>query len=548
MPEWLTWLEARQQGFAFFSAALAALFCVFLVFRSPRNAFTGLLAAMVLCVAEWNFFEWLHGPPVPGSDPPRPEKPWAMNLQFVGIDMLPALLLHFAISVAGGRWLRNWAAAGAYTVAGVFAMIALGALVSGPLDEYFWNGAHNLHLSAAVGPILVLAIALLCHGALAGPREVRDVLRYVLAAALLAGVLGVLDLLEGAGYAWAPKMSNLGAALACGVLATAAWRHRELFDSLSILRRETAGLLARTRHGLVSFDAAGNVVFANALAAQILGERPRTLADVDAALPGLLEKGGDRYFRREGRVLRTTVLPTRSGLGGAPRHYLLVEDCTEEARLLRDMAQREALASLGEASATMAHEVRNALTAVGTTIDTLSRETAPDPESLRGLHAEVRRLNESMTKCLTLSRVLPLDRQGVDLDRLLRRVAETVPGAPNVRFQSAADGGRVYADPDLLGQVFHNLMRNAGEAGATEIRLAARREGEEAVVTVGNDGPPLGEDVLPRLFEPFVTTRKEGTGLGLALCRKIVTAHGGRIRGRNVEGGVEFEVRLPWTS
>ena len=547
MADWLRWLETRQQHFALLTAALAALFCAFLVFRSPRNTFTGLLAAIVVSMAEWNFLEWLQGPRVPRPDPAKTEMAWAMNLQFAGIALLPALLLHFAAAVIGDGRRRTWAVRGGYAVAAVFSSIAMGGLLSGPLDAYFWSDAYNRDFSVAAVPVLALAMGLLCHGALAGPREVRGVLGYVLLAAFLAGIPGILELLRGF-ISWAPSLPNLGAALASVVLAFAAWRNREMFDSLSILRKETAGLLARTRHGLVSFDVAGTAVFASALALRILGGRPRTLADVDAALPGLQGKGGVGCFRRDGRVIRATVLPARSVPGGPPRHFLLVEDCTEETRLLREMAQREAMASLGEASATMAHELRNALTAVDSTIDTLSREANPDPGALRALHAEVRRLNGSMTKYLALARVPRLDRQGVDLDRLLHRVAEMFAAGPGVRFPPAGAALRVDADPDLLGQVFHNLLRNAGEAGAREIRLSTRREGDEAVVTVGNDGPPIGREILSRLFEPFVTTRREGTGLGLALCRRIVTAHGGRISGRNVEGGVEFEVRLPWTS
>jgi signal transduction histidine kinase len=538
MGDWLGWAEGNRLQFAFVSAAISAFFCVFLVFRSPRNTFTGLLAAIVLSIAEWNFFEWYAGP----------DRPWAENLQFLGINLLPALTLHFAASSLGTRRRRPWWVVAGYVAAGVFSALALGALVPGPLQEYFKEGGRfNRDWLAVQVPILALAVALLGYGAVAGPREVRGVLRYVLAAALAAGLTGVPDMMKGADMKGA-RLANVGAALASVVLVFAAWRHRELFDSLSILRSETAGLLDRTRHGLVSFDAAGNTVFANELAATLLGGRPGSVADLDPALPGLLEKGGHAFLRRGERILRATVQPAGPRLSGATRHYLLLEDCTQENRLLAEMAQRETLASLGEATATMAHEIRNALTAVGTTIETLSREPDPDPEALRGLNGQVRRLNETMAKCLSLARVLPLDRQDCDLHRILRRVAVTIPAGPELRFGPEDGPAKVYADPDLLGQVFHNLLKNAAEAGAPWIRMGVRREGGEAIVTVENAGPPLRADVLPRLFEPFVTGKPEGTGLGLSLCRKVVAAHGGRISGRNVEGGVEFEVRLPWTS
>jgi signal transduction histidine kinase len=324
-------------------------------------------------------------------------------------------------------------------------------------------------------------------------------------------------------------------------------RHRETFDSLSILRAESARLLARTRHGLVSFDAAGNATFTDELVLRILGGAPRTLREVDASLPGLAGTGGERFLVRGDRVLKATLLPSRGRPGEGGRLHLLLEDRTAEARLLGEMAHRESLASLGEASASRAHEIRNSLTAVGTALDTLGRESRPDPAALRGLGEEVRRLGGALERSLSFASAIPLDRQSVDLGRLLRRVAGAAPPGPAVRVEVAGPAG-VFADPDLLGRVVHNLLRNAAEAGAQEVRIAVRREEGEAVVTVANDGPPLPPPVLARLFEPFVTGRPGGTGLGLALCRKIVAAHGGRISGRNVAGGVEFEVRLPWTS
>jgi signal transduction histidine kinase len=533
------WLGGHQSVFAFFAAIVATLLGAYLVLRSPRNSFTILLTLMVACVAEWNFFEWLD----------RGRGEWPMKLQFVGVALLPALLLHFAVSLAGLVKMRTAILACAYAVALAFAVLALGALLDGRLAAYFSReGNYNLHFVVFEGPVILAALGVLGVTAFSGPRETRGVVRTMLAGALPAGIFGILDLLTESGVEGAPGLANLGALVGSAAGAATALRNPDLFDSLSILRRETAGLLARTRHGVVAFDEAGAVVFSNGLAGRLLGEVPRSLADLDALIPGIRQRGGSRYLRRGDRVLRASLVPGSPRLGGAPRRHLLVEDCTEEARLLGELAQSESMAALGEVTAQMAHELRNALTAVGTTVETLSREPDPDSGALRGLDAEVRRLQGSLTGCLSLARVVSPDRQEVDLHRLLRRVSETIPAGGEVRLEPADPAPAVYADPDLLGQVFHNLLRNAVEAGAHEIRLNTRREGGEAVVIVRNDGPPIPEGVAPRLFEPFVTGRASGTGLGLAICRKIVAAHGGRISGRNTPGGVEFEVRLPWTS
>ena len=103
-------------------------------------------------------------------------------------------------------------------------------------------------------------------------------------------------------------------------------------------------------------------------------------------------------------------------------------------------------------------------------------------------------------------------------------------------------------DPDLIGQVISNIVRNARESGATEIVLTTGRNGDTAWFRVRNTGDPIDPDLLSRIFQPFATTKTTGAGVGLALCKKIVTVHGGSIAARNVTDGVEFEVKLPWTS
>jgi signal transduction histidine kinase len=118
--------------------------------------------------------------------------------------------------------------------------------------------------------------------------------------------------------------------------------------------------------------------------------------------------------------------------------------------------------------------------------------------------------------------------------RLEREVAEGLPA--------------VSVDRDQMLQVLLNLVRNATEAmprGGT-LRLSARREGAEVLVSVSDTGPGIPPQDLPRVFEPYFTTKAGGTGLGLAIAERIVSEHGGRIEAASSPGqGATFTVRLP---
>jgi two-component system sensor kinase FixL len=105
------------------------------------------------------------------------------------------------------------------------------------------------------------------------------------------------------------------------------------------------------------------------------------------------------------------------------------------------------------------------------------------------------------------------------------------------------------ADRQLIEEVLSNLLRNALEASAgraCRVRLAAAQAESEVVIRVHDDGPGIHEDVRANLFKPFVTSKRKGTGLGLAFCKKVVEEHGGKIRAdKGPLGGALFEIRLP---
>ncbi len=158
---------------------------------------------------------------------------------------------------------------------------------------------------------------------------------------------------------------------------------------------------------------------------------------------------------------------------------------------------------------------------------------------------EVRRLNDLLERSLQLSRPLELRPEACDVGGLVARMAERMPpGETRVRTEVEPGLPRVQADPDLLAQLFANLLKNAAEA-SREVRVTAGRRDGRLTVAVFSARARLSDEILPRLFEPFVTTKAGGTGLGLAVCRKIALAHGATVTGRNVEGGVTFEVDFP---
>jgi signal transduction histidine kinase len=121
-------------------------------------------------------------------------------------------------------------------------------------------------------------------------------------------------------------------------------------------------------------------------------------------------------------------------------------------------------------------------------------------------------------------------------------------GAALADLPSEADGVVVWGDPGALEQLFLNLLLNAAQAlgpgGSAAVEL--REEERQVVVTVGDDGPGIPPDLLERVFEPFVSTKPAGTGLGLAVARRIALAHRGEIRMESTPGtGTTVHVRLP---
>lgn len=224
-------------------------------------------------------------------------------------------------------------------------------------------------------------------------------------------------------------------------------------------------------------------------------------------------------------------------------------------RTTEDLRRAERLGALGELAAGIAHEVRNPLTALRTTAELLA-EAYPEGHKrhrMAQLHlSELDRLDQVVQKFLDFARPKPPAACDVDAADVLERaqaLLQTTARDKGVAIEVTAPAQlRLRADPDLLLQVLLNLGLNALQHSpkGTVVTLGASSTGDAERITVDDQGAGVSAEVVDTLFDPCVTTRPEGSGLGLSIASRIVEAHGGLLTFAPREGGgTRFEIALP---
>jgi two-component system, NtrC family, sensor histidine kinase HydH len=232
----------------------------------------------------------------------------------------------------------------------------------------------------------------------------------------------------------------------------------------------------------------------------------------------------------------------------------------------RHLATEEKQLLLSRLLARLAHEIRNPLSSLDIHVQLLEEDLArlPVPASeqaaarLEIIHGELHRLENIVKHFLRLARPSELDLAPVDVAELVRRVcallqpeAQAQQTELAIELPAALPG--LLADGAQLTQVLVNLVVNAlqavGRGGRVEVRAAAVPAGNELVVEVRDSGPGIAPDKLEAVFEPYYTTKAEGSGLGLWIAQQIVMAHKGALRAGNLSGGgAVFTLRLPLPS
>ncbi len=337
--------------------------------------------------------------------------------------------------------------------------------------------------------------------------------------------------------------------------------------SETVTRNMPAGLLMVNATGLI---ASANPAAENALGVRSLNYRRYTdVFGQGTALSRLITECLEqaRTFRREvveystpdgePRQLGVTISPILHGAREVSGAICLLSDLTELTALQRQIHVKENLAALGELSAGIAHEFKNALATISGYAQMI-RSEAPEGdlrENAQRIVEQTRALTHVVTEFLKFARPLELADEDVPMRELVERViAEVREITPEVEITAQGEFTEVSGDGGLLRQALLNLTRNAAEAlsGATGGKITIRGAVEHTGghnhqrISVGDNGPGIPPADLPKIFVPFYTTKMNGTGLGLAIVQKIVVQHGGAIEARNqTEGGAEFILWLP---
>ena len=347
---------------------------------------------------------------------------------------------------------------------------------------------------------------------------------------------------------------------------------REVEDDIAVLQR---ALTPSLESGVLLLDDQGSILALNQLGASLLGlDEPTLPADLEDTLerhtellPHLLravseKKGAKRleasvWVDNTSRTLGLTIHTLRRNDGSVRGYLVLFTDLTELRQRAEEERLSESLTQLGQLAAGIAHELRNGLATLRGYLTLIERH--PGEESITDYLMEIRRESDHLERVLrdflVFARPESLQVGDIDLWKLVERVAAD-PALAAARIEvvnKAPNRPRVRGDEQLLDQVIRNLLRNAVEASDTpstdkhaDVWVTLQQSGEDLDLTIEDCGPGLPRDLEDRLFQPFVSSKSGGVGLGLSIAQGIASLHGLRIQLENREGaGARATLHFP---
>src|SRR6266851_8404898 len=349
---------------------------------------------------------------------------------------------------------------------------------------------------------------------------------------------------------------------------------------------EADDVLRNLRTGVITVDADGRLLYANPASEEILGFRAREwlgrsvmpefarLAPEFWAAVTSTARRGVRLMRVEATVHRpdrafpigVTTTTLDGPVGARPRVSAVFTDISDSKRLEELHLRAERLEAVAELSSSLAHEIKNPLASIRSSVEQLGRSSRANPDEKFLANLIVResdRLSRLLSEFLDFSRVRVTECRPMDLHQVaqaaIRLVRQHPDCAAGVKITLEGEPTPMEGDEDLLHRVVSNLVLNAvqasGSSAAVKVRTgrAAAHElpggagiDNPVALRVSDNGPGIPADLQERLFEPFATGRVGGTGLGLAIVQRAVEAHRGLVLvDTKAGGGTTFTVYFP---
>jgi two-component system sensor histidine kinase PilS (NtrC family) len=366
---------------------------------------------------------------------------------------------------------------------------------------------------------------------------------------------------------------------------------KQLVAALDQVRLEAADILGNIRSGILTIDTNGAVLFANAMASELLGldlaryESQPVLARIAEVSPGLttaLERAIERDThteREEAQVVDAhrsfpIGITTTSNPGGANRVgrsiTAIFQDISDQKRVEQLRRRAERLEAVAELSASLAHEIRNPLASIRSAVEQLGRSprTTTDEQTLaRLIVRESDRLSRLLGEFLDFARTRVTRIKTQDLAGIVRGATNLAAAHPSritgVSVECVVPANPVFieGDEDLLHRAVFNLALNAVQAapprGLVRIEIltaladadrgGVRCDDGVIAVRVTDNGAGIDASIRERIFQPFATTKPGGSGLGLAVTHRAVEAHRGAVLVDSNDKGTRFTVILPLT-
>jgi signal transduction histidine kinase len=262
---------------------------------------------------------------------------------------------------------------------------------------------------------------------------------------------------------------------------------------------------------------------------------------IRSSLERRLRDLGDAGWSEERRIAAWSSLAKLLDL------ELAVMLSTYEAVFVRRARAGERLATLGQVAASIGHELRNPLAVIDSSVELVRRRIGDEPKVTKHLDRvgeQVRVADGIITNLLGMVRDQPPKRRRTDVAATVEQTWAAVRDRGDATLETELAVTEAWVDPTQIRQLVLNLLQNAIDAGAGRVRVSSRLEEDALELLVEDDGHGLPEGAEAWLFEPLATSREQGSGLGLALCHRIVEKHGGSIGAERLERGTRVRARF----